>query len=353
MLQRTLLLAQRAADDAVNEAQARAKQILEESEAKAQSLVSDAEATARRIAEGERRRLEAEMLDLSARREQLRADADALEEYVAGYRDRIRAGDRGRPREPRRRRRAADGASRAPRRRDPRRARARAHCRGRRGHRVAPGRPHPSGAGAEPDVDLTDAADAGGSSGDDAWESGPATRAIGGLDRRSPTAVGARPVRSRGVGAPVTGRRAAAARARRVAAARTRPPMPRPRRRQRFRPVDTAPQSRRQSSWLSSSDSEWASSSEVWDAPAPWERDGAATAAAPHPPSRSRPTCRWRPTPIDTDSLDDDAFFASLREAVRDDAPLGPRDDEQAHVLRQQLRAGPPALPPPPLTLQR
>src|SRR3954465_13260269 len=91
MLQRTLLLAQRAADDAVNEAQARAKQLLEESEAKAQTLVSDAEATARRIAEGERRRLEAELLDLSARREQLRADADALEEYVSGYRDRIRA----------------------------------------------------------------------------------------------------------------------------------------------------------------------------------------------------------------------------------------------------------------------
>src|SRR6476646_6764231 len=91
MLQRTLLLAQRAADDAVNEAQARAKQLLEESEAKAQTLVSDAEATARRIAEGERRRLEAELLDLSARREQLRSDADALEEYVAGYRDRIRS----------------------------------------------------------------------------------------------------------------------------------------------------------------------------------------------------------------------------------------------------------------------
>src|SRR5258708_2696575 len=80
MLQRTLMLAQRAADDAVNEAQAHAKQMLEESEAKAQTLVSDAEATARRIAEGERRRLETELLDLSARREQLRADADALEE---------------------------------------------------------------------------------------------------------------------------------------------------------------------------------------------------------------------------------------------------------------------------------
>src|SRR5439155_5813047 len=91
MLQRTLLLAQRAADDAVNEAQARARQLLEESEAKAQSLVSDAEATARRIAEGERRRLEAEILDLNARREQLRADADALDAYVGSYRDRIRA----------------------------------------------------------------------------------------------------------------------------------------------------------------------------------------------------------------------------------------------------------------------
>src|SRR3954470_9184585 len=91
MLQRTLLLAQRAADDAVNEAQARSKQLLEESEAKAPALVSDPEAPPRRIAEGERRRLEAELLDLSARREQLRADADALEEYVAGYRDRIRA----------------------------------------------------------------------------------------------------------------------------------------------------------------------------------------------------------------------------------------------------------------------
>ena len=44
-----------------NEAQARARQMLEESEAKAQSLVSDAEATARRIAERERRRLEAEI----------------------------------------------------------------------------------------------------------------------------------------------------------------------------------------------------------------------------------------------------------------------------------------------------
>jgi hypothetical protein len=32
------------------------------------------------------------------------------------------------------------------------------------------------------------------------------------------------------------------------------------------------------------------------------------------------------PEGFTTDSLDDDAFFASLRDAVRDDEPLGPRD---------------------------
>jgi hypothetical protein len=29
--------------------------------------------------------------------------------------------------------------------------------------------------------------------------------------------------------------------------------------------------------------------------------------------------------PLEAEVLDDDAFFASLREAVRDDSPLGPR----------------------------
>jgi len=32
--------------------------------------------------------------------------------------------------------------------------------------------------------------------------------------------------------------------------------------------------------------------------------------------------------PLEPEVLDDDAFFATLREAVRDDAPLGPRDEE-------------------------
>ena len=113
-LQRTLLLAQRAADDAVNDAQAQARKLIEESEARAQSLVGEAEATARRIAESERRRLEAEIQDLAARRDVLQADADALEDYASAYRDRVPRRDRGRPRPSRERHhRSAASASRA------------------------------------------------------------------------------------------------------------------------------------------------------------------------------------------------------------------------------------------------
>jgi hypothetical protein len=34
-----------------------------------------------------------------------------------------------------------------------------------------------------------------------------------------------------------------------------------------------------------------------------------------------------RPDVLDAEVLDDDAFFATLREAVHDDSPLGPRDE--------------------------
>ena len=36
-----------------------------------------------------------------------------------------------------------------------------------------------------------------------------------------------------------------------------------------------------------------------------------------------------RPAVLDTGVLDDDAFFATLREAVHDETPLGPRDDNE------------------------
>jgi hypothetical protein len=58
-----------------------------------------------------------------------------------------------------------------------------------------------------------------------------------------------------------------------------------------------------------------------------------APAAAPAPPPA--PAAAASPQPIDllgndgvdADVLDDDAFFATLRDAVHDEAPLGPRDE--------------------------
>jgi hypothetical protein len=39
-----------------------------------------------------------------------------------------------------------------------------------------------------------------------------------------------------------------------------------------------------------------------------------------------------RPDVLDAEVLDDDAFFATLREAVHDDSPLGPRDEGDEDV---------------------
>jgi DivIVA domain-containing protein len=91
VIQRTLVLAQKAADDAVAEARHRAQQMLAESESKAQSVVSEAEANARRIADTERRRLEEEIGQLTAARDTLNADVDALERFEQEYKERLRS----------------------------------------------------------------------------------------------------------------------------------------------------------------------------------------------------------------------------------------------------------------------
>lgn len=90
LIERTLVLAQKAADEAVADAQARAEQLLTDSEAQAHAMVHDAEETARRIAETEQRRAEAEISRLDATRNVLSADVDALERFANEYRDRIR-----------------------------------------------------------------------------------------------------------------------------------------------------------------------------------------------------------------------------------------------------------------------
>jgi cell division initiation protein len=90
VIQRTLVLAQKAADDAVAEAKARAAQIVTESEAHAQQLVADAESNARRIADAEKSRLESDIVRLTQARDTLTADVDALEQFERDYRERLR-----------------------------------------------------------------------------------------------------------------------------------------------------------------------------------------------------------------------------------------------------------------------
>ena len=89
ILHRTLLLAQRAADEAVAEATAKARQMLDDAEMQSRRLVADSEAEARRKGEAERRRLEEEILDLAGRRDALLADVEALTRFEAEYRERM------------------------------------------------------------------------------------------------------------------------------------------------------------------------------------------------------------------------------------------------------------------------
>lgn len=90
LIERTLVLAQKAADEAVADADARSEQLLKDSEATAHAMVHDAEERARRIAESEQRRAEAQISRLDAARDALSADVDALERFANEYRDRIR-----------------------------------------------------------------------------------------------------------------------------------------------------------------------------------------------------------------------------------------------------------------------
>src|SRR5262245_12961766 len=276
---RTLLLAQRAADEAVSEAQAQARKLVEESEARAQSLVSEAETSARRIAESERRRLESELSELAAKRDARKADADALEEYASAYRERVRAAieadlDR-----------LGNGAIDAP---GPRPEL----------HEVDVSAPAPAALEPEPAREAEPEPERGGSS----YE-GPDTRAIS--------------IDSGGQVAEPTSSAVAA------------PP----------RPVDSRPSEPEwppapQASTAAAPTSGWLAGADDWapvdteDAPLPWERS-----AAPEPFTSET---AMEATAIDGDALDDDAFFASLRDAVRADE-FGGRDDEPMPFFDDEL----------------
>ena len=91
VLRQTLLLAQRTADETVTAAHERARQLVEESEDRALTLTSEAEEQARIIGEAQRQKHEAIVAELSARRDLLTLDIDALERVQADYRGRLRA----------------------------------------------------------------------------------------------------------------------------------------------------------------------------------------------------------------------------------------------------------------------
>ncbi|MGH9272986.1 MAG: DivIVA domain-containing protein, partial [Ilumatobacteraceae bacterium] len=99
-ISRTLLLAQRTADQAVADAQAEADQLraaaqqdatgqLDGARADAAELIEAAKADARRDGEAERVRVEGEVQALLARRDFLESDVEHLEQFVMAQRERI------------------------------------------------------------------------------------------------------------------------------------------------------------------------------------------------------------------------------------------------------------------------
>ena len=89
MLHRTLLLAQRASDEAIAEAEEKARIMIEEAETRSRRLLADAAIEARRTTDSERSRLEQEISDLQRRRDALTTDVDGLEHFESDYRTRL------------------------------------------------------------------------------------------------------------------------------------------------------------------------------------------------------------------------------------------------------------------------
>ena len=90
-LSRTLLLAQRTADTAVEEAREQAARIVATAESQARIILEEASQRAQRVAEEAQAALRADLADLEAAREQLRADVAVLEEWVEDHRTSLSA----------------------------------------------------------------------------------------------------------------------------------------------------------------------------------------------------------------------------------------------------------------------
>jgi DivIVA domain-containing protein len=91
LIQRTLLLAQKTADDTVAEAEEHARKVRADADAHAAAVVGDAEARVRSIQDEHKAKLEHEVIELSGRRDALLADIDTLSTYDENFRAKIRA----------------------------------------------------------------------------------------------------------------------------------------------------------------------------------------------------------------------------------------------------------------------
>ena len=88
-MKRTLVLAQRTADAAVEEARQQAQQIVGSAQSQGQQIVMAAQEEAARIAEESQRELWNDIQRLETARDQLRSDIVSLDQYLASERGRL------------------------------------------------------------------------------------------------------------------------------------------------------------------------------------------------------------------------------------------------------------------------
>lgn len=293
-LQRTLVLAQRTADMAVAEAEEQARATLDDAEARARVIMTDAETQARRLAESERNRLHNEILELGSKREALLSDVEALERFDNDYRTRLREAIEADLS-------ALDSRSAVP--MAPRPAI----------HEVA----MPTISASERSVPLAASFEqkvssgAGSFYGNESAPDAPAPESsspdveepsesapMSGSVPAAPVAPAAEPPRSETARDSSPG-------------SNSEPPQIQPSRPAPARSMLSRPEPR--------------TTDPRTDPPRAQGPRGTTQKVQPPP---KRVTAAFKSDePIEAEVLDDDAFFASLREAVRDESPLGPRDD--------------------------
>jgi cell division septum initiation protein DivIVA len=292
ILHRTLLLAQRAADEAVAEATAKSRQMLDEAEMSSRRLVADSEAEARKRGETERRRLEEEVVDLAARRDTLLADVEALTRFEAEYRERmVRALE-------------SDLS-------------------------VLRSRPTtaPASLPETSDVKIPEAKATSTAVPTPPTSSTPPAPAAPNVGSSGGAAPGAGPVRTDASSSDAPRNRSGAGAKFEATSGPPNPPASRP-----------GPAS---ASAASSSANLATSEIDVRSLFESSREQTAAVASAPPQAPAAKPAEPARATGVksidlssagglDDDILDDDAFFATLRDAVHDEKPLGPRDDDEA-----------------------